>query len=223
MNFIQFHKELFRVNSDFSNYASNHADVQPFFFEGPSIFKPDLDKYAFLISEGVILKYHISPLGKMLYDNFYTHKSIIGLFPNIFYFDDYFEYTTLGNVSGLKIPLSTLDSYPEESKNELFFKNIQRELFWKDSAARMLGLNLQQKIYYILSIMYNFRGINPWDNTYSMPKYITHEILSTMANVSRTRVSYVMSELQKQNVITYNDDGKLVIQDIDFLHDNCGY
>lgn len=223
MNFIQFHKELFQVNSKFSKYAADHADTQEFFFEGPGLFQVDLEKYAFLVHEGVVLKYHISPLGKMLYDNFYTHNSFIGLLPNIFYFDDYFEYTTLGNIRGLKIPLSALDAYPEDLKNELFLRNIQRELFWKDSAARMLGLNLKEKIFYILSIIHNFRGVNPWDNTYSIPKYITHEILANVANVSRTRVSYVMSELQKENIITYSKEGKIVILDIDYLHDSCGY
>ncbi|MBC2675952.1 Crp/Fnr family transcriptional regulator [Listeria booriae] len=223
MNFIQFHKEMFRVNSNFANYASENTDAIPFFIEGPTLFKPDLASYAFLILEGVVLKYHISPLGKMLYDNFYTRNSIIGLFPNIFYFDDYFEYTTFGNIRGIKIPLSRLDTYPDDFRNELFFRNIQRELFWKDSAARMLGLNVQQKIYYILSIIHNFRGVNPWDNTYSIPKYITHEILANVANVSRTRVSYVMSELQKQHIIMYNKDGRLIILDIEFLHDHCGY
>ncbi|KMT62099.1 Crp/Fnr family transcriptional regulator [Paenilisteria newyorkensis] len=224
MNFIQFHNELSDVNSKFSEYATNHTDTKEFFFEGPGLFQVDLEKYAFLVYEGAVLKYHISPQGKMLYDNFYTSKCIIGLLPNIFYFDDYFEYTTLTNVRGLKIPLSALETYPDELKNELFLRNIQRELFWKDSAARMLGLNLKEKIYYILSIIHSFRGIHPtWDNTFSIPKYITHEILANVANVSRTRVSYVMSELQKENVITYSKEGKIVILDIDFLHDSCGY
>ncbi|EUJ43482.1 hypothetical protein [Listeria rocourtiae] len=113
MNFIQFHKELSRINSKFSDYAIDHASTQELFIEGPGLFQVDLEKYAFLMYEGSVLKYHISPFGKMLYDNFYTSKCIIGLLPNIFYFDDYFEYTTLTNVRGLKIPLSILDSYPE--------------------------------------------------------------------------------------------------------------
>ncbi|MBC1371333.1 Crp/Fnr family transcriptional regulator [Listeria booriae] len=223
MNFIQFYNELSQTNLDFSEFAIKNTDAQPFFIEGANLFEPDLAKYAFFIDEGVILKYHVSPLGKILYDNFYSRNSIIGLFPSVSYFDDYFEFTTLGDIRGIKIPLTALNSYPENLKNTLLFKNLQRELFWKDAIARMLGLNVHQKIYYILSIIYSFRGLHSWDNTYSIPKYITHEVLANIANVSRTRVSYVMSGLQKKNIITYDDNNRLVILDIDFLHENCGY
>jgi hypothetical protein len=152
------------------------------------------------------------PFSNAPMDMFYIKRSIIDrtIHQEIEeHHDKYYTLTTSKIVTMDRNVLTHVSSVDLHMHEVL---ELKTQLLFQTARSRLLSLNVRKRIYYALYMIAKIQHAMGSERFLKLPSFLTHELLSRLTYTSRTRVSYVMSELKKKRILHDDPSGGLVIR-----------
>jgi hypothetical protein len=159
---------------------------------------------AFYVLDGMVCE---QLEGTEVFDKIYTRYSLIDkrLSPAFMYRS--VNLMSVSEVTVARLNHQELLQLPVQEYQQLLRTQQLIESVWSTLRIRLLSLNVIQRVCYTLYVIVELQkayGIRLYNR---IPKYLTHELLAQLTCLSRTRVSYVMSDLRKKGKVIVSSEG----------------
>ncbi len=209
---------------------ARHPDLLPLFqssgrkltfAKGEIILRAgDEPQGVYLIEQGIVKIYALSKQGEERIHLFYAEYDV---FPLMWAFKQAVRnvyYETLEPTTLWVIPLETFREYVSknpEAANRLLEQAVGLFRLYAGRIDNLLRPNSHDRIAHVLISLTSRFGVQTAPNEYTIDAVLTHQDIGSSINLTRETASRALERLKKNGVITYDDERRIVIKDMEKL------